>query len=65
MTGTVFAVGDIDCDDRDYDSWIDTLTEASARLDVLQTTVSEVRCRCESGDVSSEEILGLLKQQGL
>jgi hypothetical protein len=65
MTGTVFAVGDIGCDDRDYDSWIDTLTEASARLDVLQTTVSEVRCRCESGDVSSEEILGLLKQQGL
>ena len=27
----------------DYDSWIITLTEASARLDGLQTAVTEVR----------------------
>ena len=38
------------CDDRDYDSWLDFLTEMSARLDVLQTAVTELRQRCESKD---------------
>jgi hypothetical protein len=64
MIGTVFAVSDI-CDDRDYDTWLDTITEASARLDALQTTVTELRYLCESGDVSSEEILEVLERQGV
>ena len=28
-------------DDRDYDKWLTTLTEASARLDVVQTAVTD------------------------
>lgn len=35
---------DMGYDDRDYDNWLTTLTEASARLDVLQTAVTEL-CR--------------------
>jgi 2-iminoacetate synthase ThiH len=65
MTGIDFAVADIVRDDRDYDDWIDTITEASARLDVLQTTVTEVRYLCESGGVSSEEVLEVLERQGV
>jgi hypothetical protein len=65
MTGINFAVVDIVRDDREYDSWIDTLTEASTRLDVLQTTVTEVRDLCESGGVSSEEILEVLERHGV
>jgi hypothetical protein len=64
MIGTVFAVSDI-CDDRDNDPWLDTITEASARLDALQTAVTEVRYLCAGGDVSSEEILEVLERQGV
>lgn len=69
MTGTVFAVSDVSVavsdfsDDRGYDRWLDTLTEASARLDALQTAVAEIRYLCENGDVSSEQILELLERQ--
>ncbi len=65
MTGIISALADIVRDDRDYDSWIDTITEASARLDVLQTTVTEVRDLCESGGVDSEQILEVLERQGV
>jgi hypothetical protein len=65
MTGINFAVADMVRDDRDYDSWMDTITEACARLDVLQTTVTEVRDLCESGGVSSQEILEVLERQGV
>lgn len=60
--GTVFAVSDID---PKYDAWLDLITEASARLDDLQTAVTEVRHLCESGDVSSEQILEVLERQGV
>ena len=53
------------CDDRDYDSWLDFLTEMSARLDVLQTAVTELRHRCESEDVDSEQVLGVFDRHGV
>jgi hypothetical protein len=65
MMAIVFAPHDIDRLDREYGSWLDTFTEASARLDVLQTAVTEIRCLCESGGVSGEQILQLLDRQGV
>jgi hypothetical protein len=53
-----FAESEID--DHDYDRWIDTLSGASDRLDVLQTAVTEVRHLCESRSPSSEQILKVL-----
>ena len=47
-------------DDRDYDRWLEFFAEASARLDVLQTAVTEVRYLCESRGASSEQILKVL-----
>jgi hypothetical protein len=49
----------------DYDKWLDTFTEASARLDALETAVAEVRHLCESGGVSNEQILKVLKRRGV
>jgi hypothetical protein len=49
----------------DYDKWLNTLTEASARLDALQTAVTQVRHLCEGAGVSTEEILAVLKRQGV
>jgi hypothetical protein len=46
MVGTVFAVSD---NDPNFDAWLATITEASARLDDLQTAVTEVRHLCEPG----------------
>ena len=63
MTGINFAVADMGCNDRDY--WLTTLTGASARLDDLQTTVTEVRYLCESGGVDSEQILKVLERHGV
>jgi hypothetical protein len=56
MMGMTFAVADMGCDGRDYDNWLTTLTGASARLDDLQTALTEVRYLCESGGVDSEQI---------
>ena len=50
--------------DRDYDNWMQALTEASTRLDVLQTAVIELRHVCESEDVNSEQVLELLASHG-
>ena len=47
-------------DDRDYDRWLNTLTGASKRLDVLQTAVTEVRYLCESGNASADQVLKVL-----
>ena len=52
-------------EELDYDNWLATITEASTRLDVLQTAVTEVRDLCERGGVSSEQILQLLERQGV
>jgi hypothetical protein len=59
MKGCIdFAESEID--DRDYDRWLGTLTEASTRLDVLQTAVTEVRYLCESGGASTDQVLKVL-----
>ena len=64
MKGCIdFAESEID--DRDYDRWLDTLTEGSARLDVLQTAVTEVRYLCESHGASTEQILKVLDRLGV
>ncbi len=60
-----FPRADMGGDHRDYESWISTMTEASTRLDVLQTAVTEVRCLCENGGVSSEQILEMLERKGI
>jgi hypothetical protein len=44
----------------DYDRWLNVFTEASARLDALETAVTDVRQLCESGGVSTEQILEVL-----
>jgi hypothetical protein len=49
----------------DYDKWVNTFTEASARLDALETALIQVRHVCEGGGVSNEQILEMLKRQGV
>jgi hypothetical protein len=51
--------------DRLYDRWLDTLTEASARLDALQTALTEVRYLCRSKTVDSGQILKVLDWYGV
>ena len=64
MTMGTASFADMGYDDRDYDNWLTTLTEASARLDVLQTAVTE-RCRvCASQDVHSDQVLEVLEKHG-
>jgi hypothetical protein len=55
---------DMGYDDRDYDNWLTTLTEASARLDVLQTAVTELCRLCASQDVHSDQVLDVLERHG-
>jgi len=55
---------DMGYDDRDYDNWLTTLTEASARLDVLQTAVTELCRLCASQDVHSDQVLDVLEKHG-
>jgi hypothetical protein len=53
-------------DDSDYDRWLNAFTEASARLDALQTAVTDLRhlLRCSEG-VDSAEILEVLERHGV
>jgi hypothetical protein len=51
-------------DDDDYDRWIGTLTEASTRLNALQSAVTEARYLCESG-ASNEQILKVFDRLGV
>jgi hypothetical protein len=56
-------VAEIGYDDRDYDTWLATLSQASARLDVLQTVVNELRRLCEHEDVvQSSQVIEVLKR---
>jgi hypothetical protein len=55
---------DMGCDDRHYDNWLTTLAEASARLDVLQTAVTELCRLCASQDVHSDQVLDVLERHG-
>ena len=65
MSMTSFAVAEIGCDERDYDNWLATLTQASARLDVLQTVVTELHRLCEREDiVQSRQVMEVLERHG-
>ena len=66
VSRTSLAVAEIGYDDRDYDTWLATLTQATARLDVLQTVVSELRLLCEREDVvQSRQVLEVLQRHGV
>jgi hypothetical protein len=63
MSMTSFPVAEIGCDERDYDAWLATLTQASQRLDVLQTVVNELRQLCQHEDVvQSREVIDVLEK---
>jgi hypothetical protein len=65
MSMTSFRVAEIGYDERDYDTWLATLTQASERLDVLQTVVDELRQLCEHEDVvDSREVIEVLEKHG-
>jgi hypothetical protein len=65
MGMTSFAVDEIGPDERDYDNWLATLTQASARLDVLQTVVTELRWLCEREEVvRSRQVMEVLRKHG-
>lgn len=65
MSITSFAVDAIATDEREYDNWLATLTQASARLDVLQTVVTELRQLCEHKDVvQSSQVVEVLERHG-
>ena len=48
-----------------YDERLNVFAEASARLDALDTAVLRVRHLREGGRVSNEQILEVLKRQGV
>jgi hypothetical protein len=65
MGMTSFAVAGMDSDEQGYDNWLDTLTQASARLDALQTVVTELCQLCEKEDVvESQQVLEVLERRG-
>ena len=50
----------------EYDSWLNVFSEASARLDALETAVSDVRHLLRRGErLHSEEIVKVLEQHGV
>ncbi len=59
-----FGVAELSCDDHEYESWMGTLTQASARLDVLETAVAELCQLCRSEDVHSKQVLEVLARHG-
>ena len=60
-----FAVAEMGPDERDYDNWLTTLTQASVRLDVLQTVVTELCQLCEKEHVvQSRQVLEVLERHG-
>jgi hypothetical protein len=60
--GTTYFVAQ--CDDGEYDNWLTTFAEASARLDVLQTAVTELCQLCARQDIHSEQVLKVLERHG-
>ncbi len=62
MSMTSFAVAEIaTTDEREYDNWLATLTQATERLDELQGVVAELRHMCALGDVvESRRVLDVL-----
>jgi hypothetical protein len=64
MRGSIdFAESEID--DRDYDRWLATITEASGRLEALERAVTDVRCLCENEGASTHQILQVLDRLGV
>jgi len=59
-----FGMSEMGRDEREYASWVTTLVDASARLDVLETVVAELRSMCERADVDSEQVLKVLESYG-
>ena len=52
--------------DRDYDKWLITFTEASARLDALETAVTDLRQLLRRSEgVRGGEILEVLERHGV
>jgi phage terminase Nu1 subunit (DNA packaging protein) len=66
MSMTSFAVAEIaTADERDYDNWLATLTQATERLDELQSVVTELRQLCEQGEVvQSRQVIAVLEKRG-
>ncbi len=63
MSLAYFPVAEIGYDERDYDTWLATLTQASERLDTLQTVVNELRQLCSRTEsVDSRQILEVLRK---
>jgi len=54
------------CDYSDYDKWLRTFTEASARLEALQTAVIDLRHPLRHSEgVRSAEIREVLERHGV
>jgi hypothetical protein len=66
MSMASFAVAEIaNTDERDYDNWLATLSEATERLDELQSVVAELRHLCAQGEVvRSRQVLDVLAGHG-
>ncbi|UQX12789.1 hypothetical protein [Candidatus Mycobacterium methanotrophicum] len=65
MGKSSFAAAALSSDERAYDDWLTVLTQASARLDLLQTVVTELRQLCEKEDViQSRQVLEVLERHG-
>lgn len=64
MSLTSCAVAEIaTADERDYDVWLTTLSQATERLDELQTAVAELRQLCAQGDVmQSRQVMEVLEK---
>ena len=62
MSMTSLAVAEIaTTDEREYDNWLATLTQATERLDELQGVVVELRHMCALGYVvQSRQVLEVL-----
>ncbi len=64
MRGSI-DLAESEIDDRDYDRWLVTITEATARLDALEAAVTDVRCLCENEGASTDQILKVLDRMGV
>jgi hypothetical protein len=66
MSMTSYAVAEIaTTDERDYDNWLATLTQATERLDELQSVVAELRQLCGQADVvQSRQVMEVLEKHG-
>ncbi|UMB71522.1 hypothetical protein [Mycobacterium paraterrae] len=60
---TTLTVSEITKDERDYDNWLATLSQASERLDDLQTVVDELRELCTHGEVvRTSDVMAVLER---